>query len=177
VSSFFARGPVEPGMIQHFVHLARRKRIEWHWLDAGDKSAGWIRVQSRDQDKNERKAYQLGLNRNHSSAVQFSTLAHELGHLFLGHLGPDRHLNIPERHRLDHATRELEAESVAYIVCSRNGVQCRSQTYLANFVQQHTTVDNMDVYQVMRAAGQVETLLELSAHTKYDLPPNKERSE
>ena len=36
--------------------------------------------------------------------------------------------------------------------------------------QQNKTIEHLDLYQVMRAAGQVETLLGLSAHTKYDQP-------
>jgi len=56
--------------------------------------------------------YRININRNHTLAVQFATLAHELGHLFLGHLGPDRTLNIPQRSRMDHAQVELEAEFI-----------------------------------------------------------------
>jgi antirestriction protein ArdC len=109
--------------------------------------------------------------------VQFTTLAHELGHLFLGHLGKDKALNVPERpNRLEanHTQRELEAESVAYLVCARNGVTSRSETYLANYVKQNTTVGEIDLYLVMRAAGQVETLLGLTTPTKYDRPTNRE---
>jgi hypothetical protein len=54
--------------------------------------------------------------------------------------------------------RELETESVSFLVCKRNGVTSKSETYLANFVNQNTTVGNLDIYQVMRAAGQIETL-------------------
>ncbi|MBL8204740.1 MAG: hypothetical protein JNM09_10965 [Blastocatellia bacterium] len=49
---------------------------------------------------------------------------------------------------------------------ARNGVKSKSETYLTNFVSQNTTVDWLDLYQVMRAAGQVETILGLTAHTK-----------
>ncbi len=67
--------------------------------------------------------------------VQFCAVAHELRHLFLGHLGPDPKLNVPERHlpsdeEKNHAQRELEAESVAFLVCARNGVASKSETYL-----------------------------------------------
>ena len=55
-------------------------------------------------------------------------------------------------------------------MCERNGVKSKSQTYLYNFVNANTTVDQIDVYQIMRAAGQVETLLGLAAHTQYDQP-------
>lgn len=98
---------------------------------------------------------------------------HELGHLFLGHLGSDKYLNIPDRPRLEHRQRELEAESVAYIVCGRNGVENNSKTYLAAYVKENTTVETvetLDLYQVMRASGQVETLLGLAARARFDRP-------
>ena len=53
------------------------------------------------------------------------------------------------------------------IVCERNGVESRSKTYLANFVDQNTTVGNLDIYQVMHAAGQIETLLGIGAKTNF----------
>ena len=112
----------------------------------------------------------MRVNRNHHANVQFATLTHELGHLFLGHLGADRYLNIPDRPRLEHNQRELEAESVAYIVCGRNGVENNSKTYLATYVKEDTTTESLDLYQVMRAAGQVETLLGLAARTRFERP-------
>ena len=112
----------------------------------------------------------MNINRNHTPAVQFASLAHELGHLFLGHLGSDKELNVPLRVQSDHAQRELEAESVAFLVCARNGVTSKSETYLATYVKENTTIDHIDLYQVMRAAGQVETLLGLTGHMKYDQP-------
>jgi hypothetical protein len=86
------------------------------------------------------------------------------------HLGPDKKLNVLERPRLGEDQRELEAESVAYLVCERNGAHSKSKTYLANYVQPNTRIEHIDVYQVMRAARQVENLLGLSMHVRYDLP-------
>ena len=111
--------------------------------------------------------YRKHINCNHVPHVQFVTLAHELGHLFLGHLGMDRKLGIPERSGLTHAQQELEAESVAYLVCKRNGVTSKSETYLANYVEKNITVDHIDFYRVMRAAGQVEDILGINAQSKY----------
>ena len=118
----------------------------------------------------EASRYRMNVNKNHAPNVQFATLAHELAHLFLGHLGRDLYLRIPERPKLTHEQRELEAESTAFIVCARNGVACKSQSYLASYVKQDTTTEQLDLYQIMRAAGQVETVLGLAAHTKLDRP-------
>lgn len=163
VASFFAHGVITEDQMVAFKYRVEKKNIEWCGVDAGDNSAGSIRVMRRATGDKEITTYRLFLNSNHSLPVKFTTLAHELAHLFLGHLGDNRKLKIPDRNGLSHAQVELEAESVAYIVCSRNGVSSKSQTYLANYVRENTTVDQIDVYQVMRAAGQVENLLGLTA--------------
>lgn len=173
VSSFIARGTIDASKLETFVPLMLKKKIVWLPVDEGDRRAGSIRVLQRATNDKEYTLYRVHVNRNHLPAVQFTTVAHELAHLFLGHLGPDPKLNVPERCFSSdvvsrHTQDELEAESVAYIVCARNGVTSKSETYLKNYVDKNTTVKQVDLYQVMRAAGQVESLLGLSATTKYD---------
>ena len=168
VASFFAYGRIDEKRLASFPPLMTKKNIEWYWVDAGDQKAGSICAMKRAIKKNEVTQYRMHINRNHPPAVQFTTLAHELGHLFLGHLGTDKTLNVPQRPQMNHTKQELEAEAVAYLVCARNGVKSKSETYLADYVSQNTTIDEIDLYQIMRAAGQVETLLGLTAHTKYD---------
>lgn len=170
VASFFARGAVDETKLKSFVPLLLKKHIEWYAVDTGDRRAGLIRVLSRSANEKDATQYRMHINRNHNPPTQFSTVVHELAHLCLGHLGPDKKLNMPERPRLDHAQQEFEAESVAYLVCERNGVHLRSQTYLSDFARSDTTINPLDIYQVMRAAGQVETLLGLAAHMRYDVP-------
>lgn len=168
VASFFATGAINEDQLRSFASLMARKNIVWCWVDAGDQKAGSICVTKRSISNKEATLYRMCINRNHSTAVQFATVTHELGHLFLGHLGPDKTLNVPARSGLNYAQRELEAESVAYIVCKRNGVVSKSETYLSNYVKANTTVDDVDLYHVMRAAGQVEVSLGLSSRTKYN---------
>ena len=170
VASFLSSGPVATTVFPVFIDRLRRKRIEWCWDDAGDRSAGAITCVARNIDGKERNAYRVFVNKNHSPVVQFTTLAHELGHLFLGHLGIDKKLNIPDRRPLTHRQREIEAESVAYLVSLRNGVTPKSQVYLSSFVKSGDTVDDIDLYEVMRAAGQVESILGLSRPTKFPKP-------
>lgn len=167
VASFFAHGPIGESEIEAFRQRTGRKNILCDDLDAGDGKAGSIRCVRRASHAHENNVYRMLVNKNHSPATRFVTLAHELAHLFLGHLGPDKGLGIPERQYPDYRQRELEAESVAFIVCSRNGVTSNSETYLKNFVSENTTVGDLDIYQVMRVAGQVETLLGIGAQSGF----------
>ena len=173
VASFFAVGSIDENRLSSFIPHISKKHIEWRWIDAGDQSAGSIRVLQRGVKPKDPTSYRIHINRNHTPAVQFTTLAHELSHLFLGHLGPDKVLNVPERPKMTHEQHELEAESVAYLVCARNNVASKSETYLKDYITNHTTIDDLDLYQVMRAAGQVEAVLGLTASTKYDSSKQK----
>lgn len=164
VYSFPAAGVMTADSIVSFVKRLAKAGIDITFIDAGDRMAGVIRRTTTGQPPNDSSTYAIEINQNHSPNVQFATLAHELGHLFLSHQGADRKLKIPDRTAINHAQREIEAESVSYLVCSRHGVESRSHAYLANHVEKNTTIDHVDLYQVMRAAGGVEERLGLNHH-------------
>ncbi|MFO8006494.1 MAG: ImmA/IrrE family metallo-endopeptidase [Candidatus Brocadiia bacterium] len=176
--AFYARGKVNEARMHRFRCLLSRKNIECVCVDEGDARAGAIAVTGtvRDAKGGILKHYGMKINRNHPPATQFATLAHELGHLFLGHLGPDKALRVPERPTSNPMQRELEAESVSYMVCRRSGVKSSSERYLASFVRDHDTIARVDVYQVMKAAGQVEALLELGVNTGFGPRKKEDRS-
>jgi hypothetical protein len=155
---FPARGPVTEERIQGFKARLAEMSVTCCELDAGDAVGGSIRM-THAPAKDTPGRYLLELNRNHQPATRFATIAHELAHLFLGHLGADRKLQIPDRADLAHVQRELEAESVAYLVCERNGVRLKSQTYLAPILEGESRVESVGLYEVMRAAGRVEATL------------------
>jgi hypothetical protein len=158
MSSFPASGDVtDAHMARFFQELAKCESLQPTWFDAGDHQAGQIQRFALADDES---SYTIYVNRNHPAPVQFATLAHELAHLFLGHLGPDKRLKIKDRRGRSHAQVEIEAESVAFVVCKRNGVKPKSEKYLSHFVDEGSFPD---IYQVMRAAGQVEAKLGLAA--------------
>jgi hypothetical protein len=114
-------------------------------------------------DQKEMNHYAVGINERHPAPTRFVTLAHELAHLFLGHLGPDKARGVRDRRGRSHAVREIEAESVAYLVARRNGIEPRSHTYLQAFKRDFA---ELDPYVVTGAAGAVERSLGLSAHRR-----------
>lgn len=168
VSVFYAHGPMDENRITSFITRMRGRYIEVCWMDAGDRKAGGIRILSHEDEGKKLIFYRIDINLNHEPATKFVTITHELAHLFLGHLGPDKLMRVPARPQLPLKQRELEAESVAYLVCARNGVKSKSEAYLKNYVDNNTTIDNLDIYNIMRAAGQIETMLGLTVNTKFE---------
>jgi hypothetical protein len=161
-AAFVVHGRVSADkMISIYRRLATR-RVECRLFDAGDSLAGVIEKVSCEGPQGRPERYRINLNRNHSTLVKFATVAHELGHLFMGHLGADRALRVEARAALSNRHCELEAESVAYLLCRRHGVNPNSESYLAGCIADDTTVDALDVWQLMRATGRVEALMGLS---------------
>lgn len=114
---------------------------------------------------------ELRTNETHEPTVQFVTFVHELGHLYLVPLGPDKHPKIGSRPSLKHAQQELETESLAWLVSHRHGIESKSQTYLAEYVRPDTSFASLDVYNLLKAAGQVESALDIAAHTLFEPKP------
>lgn len=167
VYAFPAKGLMTKDYFFGFVSLIAMKGVETEFVDKGDNKAGSIRAMRRAAKPKEKPLYIIKINQNHNPNTQFATLAHELAHLFLGHLGMDKALKIPDRIMTKSKWAELEAESVSYLVCSRHGVETSSESYLAKYVNENHTVDQLDMYRVMKAAGQVENLLGLGSPTKF----------
>jgi hypothetical protein len=167
--AFYARGKINKERMLKFKTRLATKSIQCVFIDQGDGNAGKIACKGTVTTTRgkEVRCYRMALNKNHSPAVQFATMAHELAHLFLGHLGEDKELRVPQRPRGSEGQMEVEAESVAYLVCHRNGVKPNSERYLSNYVEGIDTVKRLDVYQVMRAAGQIEALLEVAVNTGF----------
>lgn len=173
--TFHAVGSVNEKTMQRHVRLLHTPGIHVERIPYGDGNAGHIEVVKRSDRKDDKPDYQVRINATHPLNVQFVTLVHELGHLFLGHLGPDAHLKIAQRQPLKHPQKELEAESLAYLVCKRHGVASKSESYLADYVAANTTVGSLDLDTLLKAAGQVETVLGIAAETLFKPMPRPKR--
>ena len=131
--SFPTLGNLTEGRFAGLLASVAREELEIVELDAGDARAGWIRLLTRSKSPNGKNLYRLAYNRNHPPPTRFVTIAHELAHLYLGHLGRDRGRRVPDRGITPLALKEVEAEMTAYLVARRNGLRPRSESYLANY--------------------------------------------
>ena len=100
----------------------------------------------------------MAVNQNLSPAAQLVTLAHELAHLYCGHIGTPNSKWWPSRQGLSLASREFEAESTAYLVCGRIGIDNPSEQYLAGYVRSGKNIPPISLENVLRSAGLIESM-------------------
>ena len=103
-----------------------------------------------------RRGYRVKLNGKYNLTTRYATLAHELGHIYCGHLGTNDRGQWPDRSDIEHAVRELEAEAVSWLVCCRNGVQTKSREYLSSLMEK-ADLSKVSMYAIYEAANRVES--------------------
>lgn len=137
---------------KYSVEVVETKRYGTHLAGT---AAGFMITPERLQDK-KKFTYRIKLNAKHDLATRYATLAHELGHVYCGHVGADPKNRWPNRSKLPHPIRELEAEAVAWLVCQRNGVKTRSKEYLQSLVRD-ADLSEVSMYAIFEAANRVES--------------------
>ncbi len=102
--------------------------------------------------------YDMVTNEKLSQEARYATIVHELAHLYCGHLGTPNDKWWPNRRGLNHDRCEVEAESVTYLVCSRQNIDNPSEQYLSEFVSRNDEMPSISLECVMKAAGLIETM-------------------
>jgi len=103
--------------------------------------------------------YLMTVNRNlPSNEAEYATIVHELAHLYCGHLGTPNENWWPDRRGLNGLSEEFEAESVAYLVCSRLGIETPSAKYLSGYLAANRTVPPISLDCVLKTAGLIEAM-------------------
>lgn len=91
----------------------------------------------------------------------YATLAHELGHLYCGHLGTPNPKWWPDQRHQDHRTAEFEAEVVSAIAVARLEPTASMPPYLAQHLESTPTIpEGMNLERVMKAAGLIVEMTE-----------------
>jgi hypothetical protein len=102
--------------------------------------------------------YDVYVSANLNVSASFATIIHELAHLYLGHLGTPNEKWWPDRRRESHVIREFEAEAVAWLVCSRNGIRPSSERYLATLIGSDNPIPEIDLDLVLKTARAIEEM-------------------
>jgi len=142
------------------LHRQHGGRVEGRPFQAGAKNPGDC-------------LYCILLNENLEREEQYGALAHELGHLFCGHLGTDEGAWWDECSGIDKPQKEIEAESVAYLACRRTGLHSISERYLHWHAERAAGSSSgllppVRLRTVLDVVGYVESMGEDGFHSKRD---------
>jgi len=147
-------GRFNPALLDRTIKNAERDRIRVERKPMGQLRGGFATTRVQDSAWKMRVALRDELD----AASAYQVLCHELAHIYLGHVGVDRDGWWPYRTRLTQAVAEIEAESVAYVVCRRAGLETRSAEYLSSYVEDNSDIDAISLDLVSRVAGRLEEM-------------------
>lgn len=131
--------------------------------DYGPDKAGHIQIANPEgiqQVGNQRAKvlFHLVVNQNHTKQEQFPTIAHELAHLYCGHFGSPNPYWWDDRRGRSQNVEEFEAESAAWLVCERLGIENPSAEYLSGYLDSGKDIPSISLEHVLKAAGRIESL-------------------
>ena len=176
---FPTKGQPPPGALKKLMTACRKIGIAIDLRDFGTNLAGQAQRISKPKtpkltaaeqalkdaledlfdDAEPSPVFHIALNSKHTPAQQLGTLAHELAHIFCGHLGTSNLAFWQERCDTPLAVREFEAEAVAYFVTDRMNLDIGSVSYLAGYLKPGQPLPNYSLDAVLKAAGKIEEML------------------
>jgi hypothetical protein len=149
-----ATGRFNPAILDRTIKNTERDRIAVERKPMGQLRGGFAATRVPDSTWKMR----VVLGEELDAASSYQVLCHELAHIYLGHIGADLDGWWPYRTNLTEAVVEIEAESVAYIVCRRAGVETRSAEYLSTYVEDNSDIEAISLDLVSRVAGRLEEM-------------------
>lgn len=149
--TFSTEGVISTDIYLRFLKNCKDKNINIIDFDFQSTKGGDLTI--FDENSNPR----IRLNKSFTITQKFATLIHELAHLFLGHLS-EKPKEWKNRQSLPANLKELEAESVSYIVCSKFNIQTRADIYLFFYACEDSDYSRISIEQIMKVAGKIEKM-------------------
>ena len=108
---------------------------------------------------------EIVINANSTAEESFSTLLHELAHLFLGHTGHKEltRSNSQKTEKLSirkvsRNVEELEAETVSFLLSNRLGLRTSSAEYISGYIKSKNDLQEFSYETVIKTADRIEKI-------------------
>ena len=165
----FARfeGPWRSEWLSRLVANAQGHRIRVEFKALSSTYGGFATLDRPTDEWKMRIVVHEGLD----GPSRLGVLCHELAHILLGHLGTDWDHWWPGRASLNRRAVEIEAESVAYIVTTRLGLEGTSAAYVSRHLEDRRAPAGASVEMIAKVAGHIERM------ASETMPPRRPRKQ
>jgi hypothetical protein len=130
-----------------------------------------IRKKYEDLHLKKDASYLIILNKASRLEEKYENLVLELGHIFSGHLGIDKNAWWSERHSLAPTQEEIEAQSVAFLICQRKGLISSTQKYLSGYLTEDQEIPVFSLNALLQAVNYIEEM----GKSRWDKPKKRSR--
>lgn len=175
LNPFSVKGEISQFEFQLLIRNMKCDGILYCEADFGTNMAGCVRcsytgnemtVLTSTKEIKVRVLYDMAVNKNNKIETRFTTVLHELGHLYCGHLGmPSINRNTlfnwwNDRKSLGINEQEFEAECVCWMICERRGIENPSAKYLSGYLNHNNEIPEISIDAVLKAVAKIEGLFD-----------------
>ena len=147
---FETKGRLSNDIYELTLLNCKRDSVPVHESDFGAGKAGYAQRKKGD--------FSISINKNFPLEDKYSTLCHELGHIYSGHVGTTPDTWWPDRSKASNDVEEIEAESISFLVCKRMGLITTSEEYLSTYIQKHKELSPFSFETVLTVAHYIERM-------------------
>lgn len=159
-------GSEVPALVLNPFHTSGRLESDVYNLTMRNCASDYILYDEEEMAKNSAgyattrgtKFFKVVVNKSYNLETKYSTLVHELAHVYAGHLGIFNDNWWKPRTQLDQTIEEIEAESISYLVCGRLGLKTSSDAYLSNYIKDHKEMPFISMETILTMSGYIESL-------------------
>lgn len=150
INPFHTRGELPYGVYERTIKNCLKDNIKYVEDQMHKNSAGYATTR-------EKGSFKVVINSSYNLSDKYSTLIHELGHIYTGHLGI-LYESWWKARNLSLDSIEIEAESISYLVCQRMGLQTTSESYLSTYIKDYKQLPFISLDVILTVAGYIEQL-------------------
>lgn len=148
-------GRWESDWLGRLIRNVQRYHIRVDFRPLSSTNAGFVRLQAGKGDEK----FRIVIHEALTERNRFGVLCHEIAHVFLGHLGNDVDGWWPARSHLGRSAVEIEAETTAYIVTHRLGLEGTSAAYISRHLALDGTIPTgVSFDTIAKVAGKIERM-------------------
>jgi hypothetical protein len=151
LNPFHTAGSLAPGVYEYTNRNCASDYIRYDEEEMSKNSAGYATLREKDY-------FKVVVNKFYKLETKYSTLVHELAHVYAGHLGCFQENWWKPRNQLDQKVEEIEAESISYLVCKRLGLKTSSEAYLSDYIKKHEEMPDISLEAILTVSGYIENL-------------------